>query len=385
MAKLQTSPDSQQTRVAPIPFAKPYFSADARRDILAAIDRLLVSGRLMLGEYTEKFESGFSAYVGTSSAVATNTCTTALQICLMHYDVRGQEVLVPSAGFVTDVSVVKWAGGVPVLVDADPSTLSFDLDDLKRKLTPRTRGLIWVHLTGVISPAWREIVAFAREHGLFVIEDCAHAHGASVNGIKAGALGDAGCFSFYPTKVMTTGTGGILTTNDAPLAASARELRLFGREGGAGKVVREGNDWFLDEFRACIGYFQLRDLESALARRRQIADLYSRRLTSVSGLRLLQVPANHLPAWYHYTVFVDRSIDYGQLTGALREKHGIPTKPIYLPLHQELIFRDLDNGSFAKTEEALNRSLCLPLYVEMRDEQVEHVAQALVEELRNLR
>jgi dTDP-4-amino-4,6-dideoxygalactose transaminase len=262
---------------------------------------------------------------------------------------------------------------VPVLVDADPSTLSFDLDDLKRKLTPRTKGMIWVHLTGLISPAWREIVAFARGHGLFLIEDCAHAHGASANGIKAGALGDAGCFSFYPTKVMTTGTGGILTTNDAALAASARELRLFGREGGAGKV------------RACLGCFQLRELDSALARRRQIADLYDRRLSGLPGLRLLEIPADHLSAWYHYTVFVDPSIDYGRLAKALKEKHGVPTKPIYVPLHQELIFRDLDDGSLGRTEEALNRSLCLPLYVEMHDEQVEFVAAALAAELQDLR
>jgi dTDP-4-amino-4,6-dideoxygalactose transaminase len=367
-----------------IPFTKPYFSAEARREILMAMDNILSSGRLMLGEYTDKLESGFATYIATANAVTTNTCTTALQICMMHYDVRGYEVLVPSAGFITDVSVVKWAGGTPVLVDTDPATLSFDLDDLKRKLTPRTKGIIWVHLTGLISPAWREIVAFAREHGLFLIEDCAHAHGASVNGNKAGALGDVGCFSFYPTKVMTTGTGGILTTNDPALAASAREIRNFGRKGGVGNVVREGNDWFLDEIRACLGYFQLRDLDSGLARRREIADLYGRRLSGLPGLRFLKIPKDHLPAWYHYTVFVHASIDYERLANALKEKHGIPTKPIYLPLHQELIFRDLDDGSLRQTEKALNRSLCLPLYVEMQDAQVECVVAALTSELGEL-
>lgn len=368
-----------------IPFAKPYFSPSARKEILVGIDKMLSSGRLMQGEFTEGFEANFASYIGTSKAVTTNSCTTALQISMMHYDVQGAEVLVPAASFLTDISSVRWAGGTPVLVDTDPATLSFDLDDLKRKLTPRTKGIIWVHLTGLISPAWREIVAFAREHSLFLIEDCAHAHGASVSGIKAGSLGDVGCFSFYPTKVMTTGTGGILTTNDPALEKTARELRLYGREGGVGSVVREGNDWFMDEVRACLGYYQLQELDSALVRRREIAERYDQELAGIPRLKFLSIPKNHLPAWYHYTVFVDPEINYERLAKNLKEIHGIPTKPIYLPLHQEKIFREFDDGSLGKTETTLNRSLCLPLFVEMDNAQVDQVVQALRTELMSVK
>jgi perosamine synthetase len=367
-----------------IPFTKPYFSPEARHEILSAIDGVLASGRLMLGEQTERFERAFAEYIGTAHGVSTNTCTTALQIALMHYVVRGCEVLVPSASFITDVSVVRWAGGTPVLVDCDPATLSFDLDDLRRKVTSRTRAVIWVHLTGIVSSSWREIVAFAREHDLKLIEDCAHAHGAVVGGRKAGSLGDVACFSFYPTKVMTTGTGGMMTTDDADLAAAAREIRNFGRERGVGATVREGNDWFLDEIHACLGYWQLQELEQGLARRRAIARRYDELLSGVPGLRLLEVPREQLPAWYHYTVFVDDAVDYARLASALKEKHGIPTKPIYIPLHQEKIFRDLDDGSLRGAETALNRSLCLPMYVEMDDRQVEIVADAVATEIREL-
>lgn len=368
----------------PIPFVKPYFSAEARRAVLLAVDQILSSGKLMFGEYTDRLETTMAAYIGTSAAVTTNSCTTALQICLLHYGVRGHEVLVPSAAFVTDVSVVRWAGGTPVLVDIDPATLSFDLDDLKRKVTPRTKGMIWVHLTGLISPQWREIASFAREHGLFLIEDCAHAPGASARGTKAGSIGDVGCFSFYPTKVMTTGSGGALTTSDAALAKTARELRLFGRRDGAGVVWTEGNDWFLDEIRACLGVFQLRELETALERRRRIAARYDQKLRGVPGLQLLTVPADHLPAFYHYTVFLERSIDYGKLAAGLKDKYGIPTKPIYQPLHQEMLFRDLDDGTLHQTEDALARSLCLPIYVEMQDAQVDYVAESLAAQLRDV-
>jgi perosamine synthetase len=336
---------------------KPYFPPESRREILASIDAMLESGQLMLGEHGKNLETAFAARHGTRAAVATNSCTSALQICLMHYDVRGREVLVPSAGFITDISVIQWAGGIPVLVDCDPATLALDLEDLKRKVSPRTKGMIWVHLIGLISPAWKEIVAFAREHHLFLIEDCAHAHGAEIDGVKAGAFGDVGCFSFYPTKVMTSGTGGILVTNDPALEKSAREIRLFGRENGTGGVVREGNDWFLDEIRACVAHSQLKDLEMFLTRRREIAGLYHQKLWGTPGISMLNVAEGNLPAWYHYTVFVDESLDYAKLAKSLLEKHAVPTKPIYIPLHQEAIFKHLDDGSLKNTERALNRSL----------------------------
>src|SRR4051812_341072 len=354
-----------------IPFGKPYFSADARAQIASAIDRILTTGQMMLGDYTRTFEREFAKYIGAAEAVTTSTCTSALQMCLMHYGIAGGEVLVPSAGFITDVSVVRWAGGTPVLVDADPETLAFDLRDLERKRTDKTRAIIWVHLTGLISPDWTEILAFARRHNLFLIEDCAHAHGATVDGRKAGSIGDAGCFSFYPTKVMATGTGGMVTTSDPALARSVRELRLFGRENGTGGVVREGNDWFMDEIRAAVGLFQLRELEPALARRRAIARRYTEKLANAPGIRLLSVPSGHEPSFYHYTVFVDPSIEYENLAHTLKTKHGIPTKPIYIPLHQERIFRDLDDGTLRHAEDALNRSLCLPVFVDMTDEQVD--------------
>jgi perosamine synthetase len=367
-----------------IPFGKPHFSTASRGQIAEGIQRLLTSGQLMLGEFTDKLETGFASYTGTSSGVSTNSCTTALQICLLHYGVKGHEVLVPSAGFITDISVVRWAGATPVLVDTNPQTLSFDLDDLQRKVSPRTKGIIWVHLTGLISPQWKEIVAFARDRGLFIIEDCAHAHGASVEGRKAGSLGDAGCFSFYPTKVMTAGSGGILVTNDVDLVRDARELRLFGRRDGVGHVWPEGNDWFLDEIRACVAYHQLRELDDGLRRRREIARRYDEKLSGVAGFQRLQVPAGHQPAYYHYTVFLDPAVDYAKLASRLKDKHGIATKPIYVPLHKEPVFRDLDTGTLSKTEDVLARSLCLPMFVDLKNEEIDYVARTLTAELRDV-
>jgi dTDP-4-amino-4,6-dideoxygalactose transaminase len=136
----------------------------------------------------------------------------------------------------------------------NPETFSFDLEDLARKLTPNTKGVIWVHMIGIISQEYQKIVNFCRDHELFLIEDCAHAHGAEIDGKMAGTLGDAGCFSFFPTKVLTTGTGGMITTNNAELMVYAKEVRLLGRHIETGEIVHKSNDWFMDEIRACIGY-----------------------------------------------------------------------------------------------------------------------------------
>jgi dTDP-4-amino-4,6-dideoxygalactose transaminase len=339
---------------------------------------------LIFGDHTQRFEAAFGALTGREFSLSTNSCTTALQICLTHFDVRGAEVLVPAAGFLTDVSVVRWCGGVPVLVDIDPETMSFDLDDLRRKLTSRTKGIIWVHLTGFISPAWQEVQAFAKEAELFLIEDCAHAHGASVDGKPAGSLGDAGCFSFYATKVLTSGCGGMLVTNNDALARSARELRLFGRANGSGPVIREGNDWFMDELRACLGYEQVRELPDILKRRRDVASWYQTRLCEVKQLRLPTIPEGNSPAWYHYTAFVADEVDIARLMENLISRHGIPVRSIYLPLHEETIFRELDDGTLGNASHMLHRSICLPMHAELNETEVDAIATAVIRELQDI-
>lgn len=368
-----------------VPFGKPFFSKESRFKITKGIDEILSSGNLMFGKYTTEFESSFAKYVDTEFALSVNSCTTALQISMMHFDVKGREVLVPAGAFLTDISAVRWAGGIPVLVDIDPTTLSFDFADLKRKITPKTAGIIWVHLTGIIASNWREIIELAKDNNLFLIEDCAHAHGASIEGRMAGSLGDVGCFSFYPTKVMTTGTGGLLTTNNPEIANSAKELRLFGRKNGIGSVIREGNDWFLDEIRACVGLYQLEDLEFGVKRREVIAKMYQEAFEMVSGISLLKISDNMRPSWYHYTVFVDQTINYEQLVAELKDNFQIPTKQIYIPLHKEFIFQEFDHPGLKKTEDILYHSLCLPLFVDMQNDQVQYVIDSVSKVLSSLK
>lgn len=365
-----------------VPITRPYFSQECRRRIREGIDEILASGRLMLGPYTEKLEAAFAERVGTPYAVSVNTCTTALQISLQHFEVAGSDVLVPSGSFLTDISTVRWAGGNPILVDMNPETLALDLDDLARKLTPSTKGIIWVHLTGVISTEYRAIQQFARDRGLFLIEDAAHAHGATIDGKEAGSLGDVGCFSFYPTKVITSGTGGMMTLADADHVRYAKQVRLLGRHVETGEIVQVGNDWFMDEIRACIGYYQFLELDDMLGRRRAIAGRYDDGLSNQPGIRLLDVPDSMKPAYYQYAIFLERAIDRDELSRRLSQNHGVSAKRIYIPTHREKIFRDLDDGTLGKTEDTLARTLCLPMSAAMTDEEVDTVIDAVITEVR---
>jgi dTDP-4-amino-4,6-dideoxygalactose transaminase len=176
---------------------------------------------------------------------------------------------------------------------------------------------------------------------------------------------------------MTTGTGGLMTTNNPDIANSAKELRLFGRKNGIGSVIREGNDWFLDEIRACVGLYQLEDLEFGVKKREIIAKMYQKAFENLAGLSLLKILDNMRPSWYHYTVFVDQTINYEHLVAELKNTFQIPTKQIYIPLHKEFIFTEFDQPGLEKTENVLNRSLCLPLFVDMQDDQIAYVIDSV--------
>ncbi len=360
-----------------IQFAAPYFPQNMREAILRDLEQVLESGHLINGAFCAALEDLFVRYLARPHAIGVTTCTTALQICLQRLDLRGGEVLVPAAGFTTDLSTVKWAGGTPVLVDIEADGLSFDPADLRRKLSSRTKAIIWVHLAGLISPAWREIVAFARDNGLYLIEDCAHALGASIDGKRAGAFGDTACFSFYPTKLITGGTGGMIATHDPSLDRFAREMRFFGRENGSGRVVREGNDWLLDEFRAVVTYHQFLGLAAMLGRRRALAGRYDHAFHGLNDVDLVMRGKGE-PSYYHYVLLLESGKLREAVSRRLAEQFNIPSRPIYLALQEEPVFREFDSPTLGSAAEVLGRSICLPMHPNLSDDDVDWVAERFV-------
>jgi perosamine synthetase len=370
-----------KTENQPIPITRPAFPDAQIEAMLADLRGILQSGQLAPGAYAKRFEAAFAEFCGVPHAVTVNSATTALQIALRYAGVSGQEVLVPAASFITDVGAVLFEGGTPVLVDVDADSLAVTPETLSARRTPRTKAIIWVHLTGLVSPEYEAVRDYARNEGLFLIEDASHAHGATFGDLSAGQFGDAGVFSFFPTKLMTTGAGGMITTSDPDFARFARELRMFGKQEGSSEVVHLGNDWFLDEVRACIGLHQLQGLPEVLRRRREVAAHYFARLANQPGLRLPNMSEGHRPAWYQFPVFIKDTALHGACSLALKEA-GIQAKQIYRPVQREKIFEDLAGSVNPIAEQMLGSSLCLPMYAGLEPYEVDRVSDVLISALR---
>ena len=223
--------------------ARPYFHDDDVPQVLARLEEIIRGGRLIFGQNTREFEESFRQYVGVEHAVSVSSCTAALEITMRFFGVQGREVIVPTNTFAACVAAIKYAGGIPVLADMDPETFCLETADVLSRINENTAGVIVVHIAGLIDPDIDGLREVCRERGLFLIEDPSHAHGASIDDRRAGSLADAACFSFYPTKVMTTGTGGMITTNNPDLAEYARSLRHHGQGKSLEQIVNFGSDW----------------------------------------------------------------------------------------------------------------------------------------------
>ena len=308
----------------------PFFPEESLNSILDEIKLVLKSGRLTDGPYAQEFERKFAEYNKIKYAVAVNSGTAALEVALRHFKLAGREVIVPTNTFVSTPNSVLFAGGKPVFADMKADTLCIDLDDVRKKLSPKTAGVIVVHIAGLVCPQINEIKELCDEKGLFLLEDAAHAHGAMIDGKMAGTLGDAGCFSFYPTKVMTSCEGGMIITNNSQLAEEARCLRTCGQNAER-KAVMLGHNWRLNEMAAVVGKHQLENLEEFVSKRNEVARWYEEALSNVEGISLFKTPSNIRHSYYKYPVKLADGIDREKLGFLLKEKYGVETGHVYYP------------------------------------------------------
>ena len=365
-----------------IPSTKPFFSDESIENIKEEIEHVLKSGNLILGPYTSRFETAFQEYCGVKRAVSVSSCTAALEIVLRYFDVTDREVIVPTNTFIATSNAVLYAGGSLVLADIKPDTLCLDPECLRQRITPKTKGVIVVHLAGLPCPDIEEILAICRDNGLFLIEDVAHAHGGTINNKKTGSFGDAGCFSFYPTKVMTTCTGGMITTNDDKLANYAVSLRHHGVGSGLNQIVNLGNDWLMNEVDAVLGFHQLAALETNLKRRNEIASQYSAAFEGCGWAKTFRVPTNIRHSYYKYPILLSQPIDRLQLTQRAKKEHGIALGTVYdPPCHLQPVYQSIfgyRDGMFSVADDVLKRVCCLPMYPQLTSAEVKYVTDALL-------
>ena len=363
-----------------IPPAKVYFPEEDRKVILQQIDEALVTGQLTLGKHVKAFEECFARKVGARYAVAVNSGTSALEIPLRVFDVRGKTVLVPTNTFFATPAAVIHAGGKPRFVDTDPATLAISLDEIKRRITKDTKGVIVVHIAGVVTPEMPAIQDFCWERSLFLLEDAAHAHGSALDGRAAGTFGDAASFSFYPTKVMTGGEGGMIVTNNQ----SVYEEALIYRDQGKADFLtnahtRLGYNWRMSEPHAIIAHSQLNRLEEFIAARNRIARVYDDGLRGMPGITRLSLPPGCRSNYYKYITLLDVGIVRTALKKLMREQYGVGLSgEVYeAPCHLQPVFAEYRDGEFPTAEDVCRRHVCLPVYATMTDEDARYVLASL--------
>jgi perosamine synthetase len=380
-ARVEVSPDRAIGR-APVPAARIDFSPDDRRWIAERIEEVLANGRLTLGAYGAQFEEEFARYCGVEHGVAVGSGTAALEIILRALDVAGRDVLVPANTFFATAAAVVHAGGRPVLMDTDPESFGTAPEELERRLTPRTAGAIVVHVGGIVSHRVPELVALAARKGIWLVEDAAHAHGSTLGGARAGAFGVAGAFSFYPTKVMTSGEGGMIVTRDARIAAEARRYRDQGKESFERNAhTRLGYNWRLSEPHAIIGLRHFQRLPGMIAARQRIAGVYDRALRGVGGVRPLAVPRDGTSNYYKYVAVLADGVDRATLKRMLREECaiGLAGEVYEHPLHWQPVFARHAEYPLPASEEVCARHVCLPVFASMTDEEAHRVVEGLRE------
>ena len=370
------------TSLPQVPPTRIDFTVEDQEWIAARIKEVLASGRLTLGAFGEQFENEFAVLSGSKHAIAVNSGTASLEIMLRAMDVAGKDVLVPANTFFATASAVIGAGGRPVLMDTDIVTLSTSLDEIKRRLTPNTAGIMIVHIAGIITAEMPAIAAFAQSKGLWLMEDAAHAQGATLDGKHAGTFGLAGSFSFYPTKVMTSAEGGMIVTDDDRML---KEAHLYRDQGKASFLqnthVRMGYNWRMSEPHAVIGLRHLQGFAGLLAGRRKIARLYDAALTGENGLRPIATPKGCEPNYYKYVVMLPDGCDRAALKGWLKEHHNVHCSgEVYeVPLHKNEVLKHLDPGDLTGSETACDRQLCLPIFASMTEGQGHQVLDALAD------
>jgi perosamine synthetase len=368
--------------------ARIVFPAADRDEIAAATAEILRTGALTLGPYTRQFESAFSeahsrdGADGVPRAVAVSSGTAALEVILRSIGVEGRDVIVPANTFFATAEAALRAGARPVFADIDPATFALSPQTVAAALTPRTAAVMLVHIGGLITPQAGELRRFCAQRGIALIEDAAHAHGSTYAGQPAGSFGAAAGFSFFPTKVITCGEGGMILTASAELERDARVYRDQGKGAAAANHhVLHGYAWRMSEQAALTGLVHLRRLGQFIEHRRAVAARYDTLLAGLDGLEPLAEPDGCRGNYYKYIAILPPGADRARFRRQLADEHDVRLAgEVYdLPLHRQPVFAEFagDGPPLPVAEDLCARHVCLPVHSDMTDGEVDQVCAAV--------
>ncbi|MFA5932522.1 MAG: DegT/DnrJ/EryC1/StrS family aminotransferase [Microgenomates group bacterium] len=360
-----------------VPPLKIHFSETDINSIASDIKHVLRSGQLSLGNMTKRFEDQFSLLTKRKYAVAVNSGTTALEILLRVKDVKGKTVIVQTNTNYATAAAVLFAGGKLKLVDGGiyPS-----LDDIKNAVDISTVGIIFVHIGGYLSNELDDLKSYCESKGLFLIEDAAHAHGATLKGQPAGNFGHAAAFSFFPTKVITSGEGGMIVTDNKNDYQKILILRDQGKDPVTKQNVAWGNSWRMSELQAVLGFHQLKHLAKFVKRRNEIMKKYASVLGKYNQIRIYTASEHMIPSGYKFIVQFPTAKICQQIKKTLEQEHQVYLGGgVYdIPIHRQPIFKTMfKNKKFPKADHFCTTHLCLPVWSTMTNQEVEYVIKSV--------
>nr|WGD62588.1 DegT/DnrJ/EryC1/StrS family aminotransferase [Bacillus subtilis] len=373
-----------------LPYSLPLIGKEEIQEVTETLE----SGWLSKGPKVQQFEKEFAAFVGAKHAVAVNSCTAPLFLALKAKGIGpGDEVITSPLTFSSTANTIIHTGATPVFADIDQNTLNIDPVNLEAAVTPRTKAVVPVHFGGQ-SCDMDAILAIAQNHGLFVLEDAAHAVYTTYKQRMIGSIGDATAFSFYATKNLATGEGGMLTTDDEELADKIRVLSLHGMSKAAWNRYSSNGGWYYEvespgykmnmfDLQAALGLHQLKRLDDMQKRREEIAGRYQTAFQQISGLITPFVHDDGRHAWHLYVLQVDdkkAGVTRGEMITALKDKYNIGTSVHFIPVHIHPYYQKQFGYKEADFPNAMNyykRTLSLPLYPSMSDDDVDDVIEAV--------
>lgn len=369
--------------------AKPFIPDSDKSWILRQHKKILDTGALIQGKYVSEFENKVKQLVNSRHAVAVTSCGVGLELVLRATGIVGKKFIVPTQTFIASVSCIIRSGNIPVIVDVDKTTQCLSLEIIKQNIDPDVAGIVHVNMAGLISPDILSIRKYCRDNDLFMLTDDAHSFGAKIydertnDTFYSGDLGDAGVFSFYPSKIITTAEGGMVTTDDDGLAEKLKILRNHGMV--KNDVLVDGLDYGIrcdtpssnyrmTEFQAVLGLSQIQHVHEWVTRRNEIANLYRRYLEGVEQLTLPPYYSNITQTWWQYIVQLNKEIDRTEVLKEILNK-GVPTGNAYWPAcHQQTAFEQyISDFSCPMADRLLKQHFSLPMYVELKDEEVEDI------------
>jgi len=339
------------------------------------VEKVMGQNMLTLGPQLEKFEKAFSKYTGSKHAIAVSNCTAALHLSLKAIGIKeNDEVIIPDLTFVADANAILACNAKPTVVDINRDNFFLSITNLKKNITKKTKAIIPVHIYGQACNI-QEIFDLAKDNGLKVIEDCAHAVGTFSNSKHVGTIGDTGCFSFYPTKNMTTAEGGMVITNSKKIADKIRQLRSHGMSKSLKDRYSKGYPWIfditepgynyrLDEIRSALGISQLKRIKKINELRRKAASYYHSKLKEIPGIILPDMVNDNTHSYHLYTIRITNKfrLSRNQLFNKLKDS-GIRTTVYWMPIHEYTAYQKYSKASNVKnTTKMYNEILALPLF-----------------------